>query len=324
MIDSMNIMKKAVSIFFIFLFIFTFAFQCHLLISDPDIYSKINNSPDPFKDILYRDMALLPTGTYFQYDQGSYFEHRVSGFRIAKYETTYELWRIVYQWAKSHGYTFANPGREGNDGTDDASPTTAKYEPVTNISWRDAIVWCNAYSEMASLNPCYTYGGGIIKNSSNATSCNNAVCSWTANGYRLPTEGEWKFSASYIDGTNWLSYDYASGNSLPFSDSSTANYAWYITNSGNITHNVGTKLGNISNIFDLSGNVSEWCWDWYGSYPTPSPMQIDYRGPSSGLNRVFLNGSWHDTSTFMQICYRSDNPSDTISDYTGFRVARTY
>jgi hypothetical protein len=85
----------------------------------------------------------------------------LSSFRIAKYETSYELWYEVKQWATDaarggNKYTFANAGREGHDGTAGALPSstcTAKTEPVTGINWRDAIVWCNAYSEMDGKAP---------------------------------------------------------------------------------------------------------------------------------------------------------------------------
>jgi hypothetical protein len=75
----------------------------------------------------------------------------LSPFKIAKYETTYELWYEVKQWADGEGYTFANPGREDKDGSDGSPPTTAKTKPVAYISWRDAVVWCNAYSELDAI-----------------------------------------------------------------------------------------------------------------------------------------------------------------------------
>jgi hypothetical protein len=99
-----------------------------------------SSSTDPFAGILYRDMVAITGGTYTQFDGTSGFVHTISNFLLGKYEVTYELWYTVYQWAISNGYTFANAGREGNDGTIGVAPTSAKYEPVTYINWRDAIV----------------------------------------------------------------------------------------------------------------------------------------------------------------------------------------
>jgi hypothetical protein len=126
----------------------------------------------------------------------------LSPFYIAKHETTYELWYEVYQWATSidrgvNKYTFANKVREGHNGTDGDAPTEAgKNEPVTYISWRDAIVWCNAYSEMSGKGPVYYTDSGygmVLRVSTDAfgtnTAADKAVMKARANGYRLPVEG---------------------------------------------------------------------------------------------------------------------------------------
>ena len=193
------------------------------------------------KWLSYIDMVSISGGTYTQTDGSASFSHTISTFSMGKYQVTYELWWTVYQWAITNGYNFANAGREGNDGTDGAAPTARKYEPVTNINWRDTIVWCNAYSEMKSLTPCYTYLSATIKDSrdSNATACDGAVCNWSTNGYRLPTEGEWQYVAS---NKGFTQYDYASGATADYTDATeTGNVAWYSDNSGSTTHNVGTK-----------------------------------------------------------------------------------
>ena len=175
----------------------------------------------------YSDMVTVPAGTYTQTDTASpanSFSHTISAFKIGKYEVTYDLWYTVYIWAGNNGYTFQNAGKEGNNGTAGALTTTAKYEPVTYINWRDAIVWCNAYSEKSGLTAFYysdvSYTAvikdstnGMYNNSINSTpgSFDYPYVNWSATGYRLPTEGEWQYAAGYIDASNWKAPNFASG-----------------------------------------------------------------------------------------------------------------
>jgi formylglycine-generating enzyme required for sulfatase activity len=228
----------------------------------------------------------------------------------------------VYHWAVANGYTFQNVGAEGiYETVGSAAPTTAKYQPVTYVSWRDVIVWCNAYSEKTGLTPCYTYLSAVIKDSTNATACDNAVCAWTNNGYRLPSEGEYQYATSYINGSSWTPYNYASGATADYTNATaTGLVAWYNANCSS-PHAVGGKTANALGLYDMSGNVAEWCWDWYGTYPG---ISTDYRGPASGSRRVLRGGSSYDYAYYLKVGIRFNDIPYSSFYYSGFRFARTY
>ncbi len=279
----------------------------------------------PLTDVEGIEMIKVEGGAYNQTNaEGESFIHTISNFYIGKYEVTYELWYKVYQWAISKNYEFANAGKEGDDGTVGAEPTPAgKYEPVTTINWRDAIVWCNAYSELRGFSPVYKSGGAVLKDSrdSNGDNCDSAEADFFANGYRLPTDGEWQYAASYKDGTNFTPWNYVSGDTVAYDNPSNKcdSFAWYSDNSGNHAHPVGGKGANALGIHDMSGNVWEWCWDWYGNYPSGS--HSDYTGPSSGSPRVLRGGGFHIDSGYLRVGFRyAYDPSDE-DPHVGFRVA---
>jgi formylglycine-generating enzyme required for sulfatase activity len=264
------------------------------------------------------------------------FCHTISAFKMGKYQVTYDLWYTVYTWAVANGYTFANAGAEGSNGTVGAAPTTAKYQPVTTISWRDAIVWCNAYSQMTSLTPVYCSNAAFttpIKTSIDTTysssidptvgGVDDPYVNWSANGYRLPTEGEYQYAASYINGTNWTPYNYASGATAAYTnEAATDLVGWDGVNSGSTTHAVGGLTANALGIYDMSGNVWEWCFDWYGTYPTTA--STDYRGPASGSGRVIRGGGCSSAASYLQVGSRSIlcSPYGAVNP-GGFRFART-
>jgi len=286
------------------------------------------SKPNPINlNLKYIDMVKVDGGTFKQngieryYEDGQLkekyvegFSHTVSSFYMGKYEVTYELWYTVYQWALKNGYSFANKGAEGIDWENQGkSPSGKKYEPVTMVSWRDCVVWCNAYSELVGLSPSYkTIGGKVLKDSS------NAICDWSSDGYRLPTEGEWQYAASNKGKTP---YDYASGASANYKDSSAnSKVAWYWENSDNSTHTVGTKVSNGLDLYDMSGNVWEWCWDWKDKHPTSSSS--DYRGPTTGSGRVLRGGGWDSNAYILRVGYRAGYEPGGVYNDLGFRVGR--
>jgi formylglycine-generating enzyme required for sulfatase activity len=224
----------------------------------------------------------------------------LTSFKMAKYETTYQLWKEVYDWAtadarSANKYTFANPGVEGHgtSGTGQSIAGTAAERatrPVTTINWRDAVIWCNAYSELSGKEPVYytdTTYAAVVRVSTNgsgtATVADGAKIKPGANGYRLPTEAEWEYAArggNQSDTTSWA-YTYAGSNTI-------AGVAWYAADGA---HPVGKKLANGAGLYDMSGNVHEWCWDWSSAISTATPPT----GAASGTDRVLHGGSWQQT-----------------------------
>lgn len=272
-------------------------------------------------------------------------------YYIGKYEVTYALWYEVSEWAKLNGYTFANKGIEGNLGVPGDVPSTGKYEPVSTINWRDAIIWCNAYSEREGLTLVYYTDAGFqipLRNSSDgsysdsvnlvAGSYDNPYVKWNANGYRLPTEGEWEYAARYQDGMTWTPFNYLSGASAGYADK-TASFAVGVFHSYSDltltgvtkTANIGTKMANSLGIKDMSGNLYEWCWDWFGNYP--GSVQNDYRGVSLANSnpysrRLLRGGGWNypiiDAKTGHRgYGYPFGESNSSLGFGIGFRVARS-
>ena len=132
----------------------------------------------------------------------------------------------------------------------------------------------------------------------------------TGKNFRLPTEAEWEFAAR--GGNRSRGYQYSGSNVL-------SDVAWYDDNSGSKTHNVGTKAPNELGIYDMSGNVWEWCQDWYGNYHGYS--QTNPTGPSSGSDRVNRGGSWYNSARDCRVATRINNAPDNGGYGLGFRLA---
>ena len=173
--------------------------------------------------------------------------------------------------------------------------------PVESVSWYDAVDYCNKRSIKEGLTPCYSGSGAGI------------TCNWNANGYRLPTEAEWEYAAR--GGKHSKGYKYSGSNDI-------GSVAWYDGNAGNKTHEVGTKAANELGLHDMSGNVWEWCWDWYDSgYYAKSPGS-DPRGAGSGSYRGLRGGSWYGLDNYCRVANRSGNNPGNGGSSNGLRLAR--
>ncbi|MBN2829584.1 MAG: SUMF1/EgtB/PvdO family nonheme iron enzyme, partial [Candidatus Cloacimonetes bacterium] len=190
--------------------------------------------------------------------------------------------------------------------------------PIENVNWYECIEFCNRLSELEGLTPCYSYYNSGVdtrlwpagwKEDSDKT--NYVSCDWTANGYRLPTEAEWEFAAR--EGSRFNDLKYSGSNSL-------GKVAWYESNSKKKTHPVGTKSPNVLDIYDMTGNVWEWVWDFYETYTTE--MKTDPHGPESGSSRLWHGGSWNDSGTYCRISYQNYGSNTLRREDLGFRVAR--
>jgi len=231
----------------------------------------------------------------------------LSAFKINKYQVTQEQYQQVMG---------TNPSNFKSAVTNE-SGTPGKL-PVENVTWFDAVEFCNKLSEMEGLDKVYTWTSRTPATGYPITNLANITADFNKNGYRLPTDAQWEYACragtttAFNNGNN----DYSDADLVKA-------VAWYDSNSGSKTHQVGQKAPNEWGLYDMHGNVREWCWDWFtNSYTT---ITTDPTGPASsvsGAGRVNRGGSWDDGNRDLRSACRNDEAPRNKSYEIGFRVVR--
>ena len=278
-------------------------------------------------DAVPANMALIPAGIFQMGDtfyEGATYElpvHSVdvSAFYMDKFEVSKGLWDRVKSWSAGQGYLFENEGSG-----------KATNHPVQTINWYDMVKWCNARSQMEGRVPSY-YTDAALTQVYKAGQAEPYV-KWNA-GYRLPTEAEWekgarggasghRFPWSDTDTITHSQANYFSDSSFSFDVSPTHGYnPAFVDGVMPYTSPVGSFAPNSYGLYDMAGNVWEWCWDRAGNYP--STLVTDPRGADTGSTRVGKGGNWNFYAEHCRAAYRYGNPPTDTASNIGFRCAMT-
>ena len=257
--------------------------------------------PKPIVEAISPDMILIEPGSFQMGSTDGFANERpvhkvliTRPFYMARYAVTFEEYDRFCDdtiWARPDDRGWGR-GRQ----------------PIISVTWHDAVAYCNWLSEKEGLTPCYS---GKRK----ATRCD-----FSADGYRLPTEAEWEYAARGGQ---------MSRNCIYAGSDDPADVAWYVGNSRGQTHPVGQKHPNELGLYDMSGNLYEWCWDWYDEGYYASSPAIDPEGPpppTTGLpwelNRVRRSGSWREDAESVRTTFRSIDYASYVGD-NGFRLVKT-
>ncbi|MFH1050624.1 MAG: SUMF1/EgtB/PvdO family nonheme iron enzyme [bacterium] len=266
-----------------------------------DVYVYVNGQKSNVKyleiqqEISVLDLVLVSGGKFImgandELSGFSYPKHEViitKPFYISKYEITQKAWETAST-------------------VDHNSYNLGDNNPVERVSWLNACKFCNSLSVRERFEQVYTITGEEVS------------VNWDANGYRLPTEAEWELAAK-------AGIDYKYGKGQDGKNGVVNNLAWHNENSGNSTHQVGQKQPNGFGIYDMLGNVNEWCWNWSdGESYADTNNKIDPKGPETGdIAKVLRGGSYIEDKSKTTCTYRwSEQHTRESEYYIGFRVTR--
>ena len=280
-------------------------------------------------------MLLIPGGTFLMGDtMGDTWAPSdelpvhgvtVTSFYMSRVPVTKGEWDSVFSWAVTNGYSFLYDGAD----TEAMKPPD---HPVGDVTWYDAVKWCNAKSEKEGLTPCYTVGGNVFRSGTN-----DPDCDWAADGYRLPTEAEWEYAARgglagrRFPWGNRISHLHANYEAscdgddfiFPYDDGPTCGH-----HPGYPLFFLGSPVNafppNGFGLYDMAGNHWHWCWDWYDEgYYAYSPA-TNPRGPVAGTKRTLRGGEMSNFGpTGCRVSNRLSTAPGSRTFAEGFRVVRS-
>jgi len=253
------------------------------------LYNACKDNPAEAEKGPTIDMILVSGGTFQMGDtwgDGSGNEKPVHTVTVDSfYISKYEITQPQYS-----EITGSNP-----------SHFKGEYLPVDMVSWIDAVMFCNQLSVRKGLTPCYTITDTRL------------TCDFKANGYRLPTEAEWEYAAR--GGNKSQGYRFSGSDDVE-------EVAWHATNSDGTSHFIGLKMPNELGIYDMSGNIREYCWDIYSLYTEEA--QDNPTGPTLGWDRVMRGGCWAVFDLLDRVSSRNYISYTSASYCMGIRVVRNY
>ena len=276
-------------------------------------------TPPPPPGMVYIPAGVFQMGDNLDGNTNALPLHNVTldAFFMDRTEVAKEQWQAVQTWSVGNGYSISGGSFK------------APGHPVQSTHWYEVVKWCNARSEKEGLTPCYyTDTAQTLVYRTGITDITNAMVKWNASGYRLPTEAEWEKAARgsalgqrypWGDTVNGSQANY-SGSGHPFNTVPLTTPVGYYNGS---QVPAGVDMANGYGLYDMAGNVWEWCWDWYGgTYYADPTANNNPHGPTTGSFRMLRGGSWGDVANSMHCAFRTFTQPGNSSSNFGFRCVR--